>query len=185
MVSPSVSSPARHSVNFHTELWEYVWKSASAYSTQGPSSFHAVQTLSLPNYSPLLCSLAYMLSHLSHVWFFATLWTVDCQTPQSMGFSRQDYWSGLPCPPPGDLFALIYLIPNLARITVLEFPMQNKVLPQHFPPKPLKPVGWDNDLISVSLFLSSLSISNPLVLSGWCNHLLKNFITNWMCSLTY
>ena len=34
----------------------------------------------------------------SHVWFFATLWTVDHQAPLSMGFSRQEYWSGLPCP---------------------------------------------------------------------------------------
>ena len=33
----------------------------------------------------------------------ATLWTVACQAPLSMGFSRQEYWSGLPCPPPGDL----------------------------------------------------------------------------------
>ena len=33
---------------------------------------------------------------------FATLWTVACQTPVSMGFSRQEYWSGLPCPAPGD-----------------------------------------------------------------------------------
>ena len=30
-------------------------------------------------------------------------WTVACQTPLSMRFSRQQYWSGLPCPPPGDL----------------------------------------------------------------------------------
>ena len=30
-------------------------------------------------------------------------WTVACQAPQSMGFSRQEYWSGLPCPPLGDL----------------------------------------------------------------------------------
>ena len=30
-----------------------------------------------------------------------TLWTVACQAPLSMGFSRQEYWSGLPCPPPG------------------------------------------------------------------------------------
>ena len=37
------------------------------------------------------------------VQFFATLWTVTHQTPLSMGFSRQEYWSGLPCPPPGDL----------------------------------------------------------------------------------
>ena len=29
------------------------------------------------------------------------LWTVACQVPLSMGFSRQEYWSGLPCPPPG------------------------------------------------------------------------------------
>ena len=40
---------------------------------------------------------------LSHVWLFATPWTVGRQAPLSMGFSRQEYWSGLPCPPPGDL----------------------------------------------------------------------------------
>ena len=44
-----------------------------------------------------------MLSHFSHVQFFPTLWTVAHQTPLSMGFSRQAHWSGLPCPPPGDL----------------------------------------------------------------------------------
>ena len=33
----------------------------------------------------------------------AMLWTVACQTPLSMGFSKQEYWSELPCPPPGDL----------------------------------------------------------------------------------
>ena len=44
-----------------------------------------------------------MLGHFSHVWLFATPWTVAHQAPLSMGFSRQEYWSGLPCPPPGDL----------------------------------------------------------------------------------
>ena len=34
---------------------------------------------------------------------FQTPWTVALQAPLSMGFSRQEYWSGLPCPPPGDL----------------------------------------------------------------------------------
>ena len=34
---------------------------------------------------------------------FTTLWTVTHQAPLSMGFSRQEYWSGLSCPPPGDL----------------------------------------------------------------------------------
>ena len=34
---------------------------------------------------------------------FATLWTVACQSPLSLEFSRQEYWSGLPFPIPGDL----------------------------------------------------------------------------------
>ena len=40
---------------------------------------------------------------LSHVWLFATPWTIAYQTPLSMGFSRQEYWSGLPFPSPGNL----------------------------------------------------------------------------------
>ena len=46
---------------------------------------------------------ACMLSHFSCVQLCATLWTVAQQAPLSIGFSRQEYWSGLPCPPPGDL----------------------------------------------------------------------------------
>ena len=44
-----------------------------------------------------------MLNHFSHVQLLVTLWTVARQAPRSMGFSRKEYWSGLPCPPPGDL----------------------------------------------------------------------------------
>ena len=44
-----------------------------------------------------------VLSHFSHVQLFETLWTVPCQAPLFMGFSRHEYWSGLLCPPPGDL----------------------------------------------------------------------------------
>ena len=40
---------------------------------------------------------------LSRVWLFATPWTVAYQAPPSKGFSRQEYWSGLPFPFPGDL----------------------------------------------------------------------------------
>ena len=40
---------------------------------------------------------------LSRVQLFATLWTVARQAPLFMGFSRQEYWSGLPFPSPGDL----------------------------------------------------------------------------------
>ena len=45
----------------------------------------------------------YALSSFSRVQCFVTLWTVARQAPLSMGFSRQEYWSGLPFPPPGDL----------------------------------------------------------------------------------
>ena len=40
---------------------------------------------------------------LSRVQLFATQWSVAYEAPQSMGFSRQEYWSGLPFPSPGDL----------------------------------------------------------------------------------
>ena len=48
------------------------------------------------------CSLVYV-SVLGHVQLFATLWTIAHQGPLSMAFSRQEYWSRLPFPPPGDL----------------------------------------------------------------------------------
>ena len=40
---------------------------------------------------------------LSHVWLFVTPWTVAYQAALPMGFSKQEYWSGLPFPSPGDL----------------------------------------------------------------------------------
>ena len=40
---------------------------------------------------------------LSHVWLFAAPWTVACLAPLYLGFSRQEHWSGLSCPPPGNL----------------------------------------------------------------------------------
>ena len=46
---------------------------------------------------------AYMLSRFSRVWLFVTLWTVGCQAPLSMESPRQEYWSGLSFPPPGNL----------------------------------------------------------------------------------
>ena len=44
-----------------------------------------------------------VLSCFSHVQLFVTMWTIANQAPLSVGFSRQEYWSRLPCPPPGDL----------------------------------------------------------------------------------
>ena len=46
---------------------------------------------------------AFVLSRLSHVQLFATLWTGVCQVPLSMEFSSQEYWNGLPFPSLGDL----------------------------------------------------------------------------------
>ena len=63
------------------------------------------QVSSLPLKPPgkPLKMLLLLLSRFSHVQHFETLWTIAHQAPLSMGFSRQEYWSGLPCPPPGDL----------------------------------------------------------------------------------
>ena len=44
-----------------------------------------------------------LVKSLSRVRLFVTPWTAAHQAPQSMGFSRQEYWSGLPFPSPGDL----------------------------------------------------------------------------------
>ena len=44
-----------------------------------------------------------LLGCFSHAQLFATAWTIAHQAPPSMGFYRHEYWSGLPCPPPGDL----------------------------------------------------------------------------------
>ena len=45
----------------------------------------------------------YARSHFNHVPLVVTPWTVARQAPLCMGFSSQEYWSGLPFPPPGDL----------------------------------------------------------------------------------
>ena len=62
-------------------------------------SYFAIVLLSPVKQSIHMC----VLSHISHVRLSATPWTKACQAPQSMGFSRQEYWSGLKCFPPGDL----------------------------------------------------------------------------------
>ena len=50
-----------------------------------------------------MTNLVLKLKSLSHIRLFVTPWTVACYAPPSMGFSRQEYWSGLPFPSPGDL----------------------------------------------------------------------------------
>ena len=66
---------------------------------------------------------------LSRVWLFATPWTATCQAAQSMAFSRQEYWSGLPFPSPGDL-------PD-PGIELRSPALQADSLPSELPGKPL------------------------------------------------
>ena len=65
-----------------------------------------------------------MLSHFSRVWLFVTLWTIAHQAPLSMGFSRQEYWSGLPFPPPGNCPGIHLQTGNLySLINISPFPL--------------------------------------------------------------
>ena len=61
-----------------------------------------------------------VLSHFRHVPLFATPWTVAHQAPLSIGFSREEYWSRLPCPSPGPqyLASAISFFPRVKRIGV-------------------------------------------------------------------
>ena len=72
------------------------------------TSLHSIRRISTAlsqrrlweSFYDMLCVHACMLSHFSHVRLFATPWTVAHQAPLTIGFSRQEYWSGFPCPPP-------------------------------------------------------------------------------------
>ena len=55
---------------------------------------------------------------LSHVWLFATPWTAAYQAPPSMGFSRQEYWSGVPLPSPNKCPTSIQITAKKATITL-------------------------------------------------------------------
>ena len=75
---------------------------------------------------------------LSRVWLFATPWTVAYQTPPSMGFSRQECWSGLPFPSPklpketansGSLDPGANFIPDLSKSWLFSFPYDPVTFP--------------------------------------------------------
>ena len=71
---------------------------------------------------------------LSHVRLFATPWTIAHQAPLFMGFSRQEYWSGLPFPSPGDL-----LNPGIKPGSPT---LQADFLPSVSPGKPRKDISY-------------------------------------------
>ena len=81
---------------FPNTLYFYLFYLLSPFSLVQDPSCHQYLTVHIT-----FC--ACVLSCFSHVWLFATLWTIACQSPLSMAFSRQKYWNGLLCLPPGDL----------------------------------------------------------------------------------
>ena len=92
--------------SFPTRLPLDLWTGSNVISSVQPSS--ALLYLSLSPSTVDFCTLHMCVcvcvqSCFSHVWLFVTPWTIAHQTPLSLGFSRQEYWSGLPCPPPEDL----------------------------------------------------------------------------------
>ena len=76
------------------------------YSSENNTIIHSVSEMKAWNNTQFLSFLLlYMclLSFFSRIWLFLTPWTIAHQVLLSMGFFRQEYWSGLPFPPPGDL----------------------------------------------------------------------------------
>ena len=63
-----------------------------------------------------------VLSHFSHVRLFVTPWTVAHQAPLSIGFSRQEYWSGLSSPSPPAFFEMKVKVKSLSRVRLLVTP---------------------------------------------------------------
>ena len=73
-----------------------IWKFSVLYTQSGSSSLNEPLKHSL-------CDNECLLSHLGTANSFANMWTLARQAPLSMGFPRQEYWSGLPSPSPGHL----------------------------------------------------------------------------------
>jgi len=102
---PSLSILFHTSISFHTEhitLWNYLKKAFACLSVNYLSivkqKLHEVRNLRYLCPENLLLLL--LLSRFSRVQFCVTLWTAAHQAPLSTGFSRQEYWSGLPFPSP-------------------------------------------------------------------------------------
>ena len=85
---------------------------------------------------------------LSHVWLFVTPWTVAHQAPLLQGFPNQDYWSGLPFPPPGDLPD-----PGLEPVSPVSPALADRFFTTGPPGKPPESYAWQ--VVWVGLHFSS------------------------------
>ena len=94
---------------------------------------------------------------LSHVWLFVTLWTAAQQAPLSMGFSRQEYWSGLPFPPPENLPD-----PGIEPVPLMSPALEVYSLPLH------RLRSQSNHSIALKIIhkIVSMSSSPPSLLTG-------------------
>ena len=91
----------------------------------------------------------YELSRFSCVWPFATPSTIAHQAPLSMGFSRQEYWSGLPCPPPWNLSN-----PGTEPTSLCHLLWQSGSLPLAPPGTPKYTYSYDNIMYVIKYLLS-------------------------------
>ena len=101
-------------------------------------------------WNALISMHACMLRHFSSAQLFATLWNVAHQAPLSMKFSRQEYWSGLPCPPSG----------NLPNSGVEPLSLRSLVLAGEFF---IASTTWEAPLTSISSVNSDTAPTSPSV----------------------
>ena len=97
---------------------------------------------------------------LSHVRLFVTPWTVADQAPQSMEFSRQEYWSGLPFPSPGD--------PPDPGIEPGSPALQADALPSEPPGKAVVDISLSIMIISSCMFVAANGIGMKVLVTQSC-----------------
>ena len=116
---------------------------------------------------------ACVISCFRHVWHFATVWTVARQALLSMRFSRQEYWSGLTCPPPGDLPN-----PGIARASPGSLALAGGFFTTE---SPGKPADYSGNLyfISSQMFCASFSFFFKFLTADIMMLLLLWLITNF------
>ena len=105
-----------------------------------------------------------VLNRFSCVWLFVTLWAVAHQTPLSVGFSRQECWSELPYPPPGDLPD-----PGIELVCLCLLHWQGGSLPLA---PPGKPITLGTVTYSTNSSVSSLS-------ERLANHQFEKLVAEW------
>ena len=94
-IPPTLTNTAHHRFPSLQWLTSKLWAATSSRFNSRPSQVEIIYFMKIGFY-------VVVLQLLSHVCLFATSWTVDHQVPLFMEFPRQEDWSGLPIPPPGD-----------------------------------------------------------------------------------